>query len=54
MSHNKNRANQMASELKALPMETLEVSVWLEKARAELAACAPTMRQRPMMARLHQ
>ena len=51
VSHSESRANQLASELKALPMETLEVTVWPEKARGELAACAPTMRRRPVMAR---
>ena len=36
MSHSENKANQIASELEALPIETLEVMVWPEKARAEL------------------
>ena len=51
MSHSENRANKLASELKELPTETVEVSVWPEKARAELAACAPMMRRRTVMAR---
>ena len=54
MSHSKNKANQIASELEALPTETLEVTVWPEKARGELATCAPTMRRRPVMARPHR
>ena len=51
MSHSKNEANPIASELEVLPTEALEVTVWLEKARVELATCAPTRRQRPVMAR---
>ena len=51
MSHNDSEAKQIASELEELPTETLEVTVWLEKARGELAACALTMRRRPVMAR---
>ena len=47
-----NKTNQIASELKALPTETLEVMVWPEKARAKLAACAPMRRRRTAMARL--
>ena len=43
MSHSESEANQIASELEELPMETLEVTVWPEKARGELAACALTM-----------
>ena len=43
MNHSENGVNPMASELEALPMETLEVTVWSEKARGELAACAPMM-----------
>ena len=50
MSHNKSEANQIARGLEELPMETLEVTVWLEKARGELAACAPMVRRRPVMA----
>ena len=52
MSHSENGANQIANELEALPTETLEVTVWPEKARAEPAACAPTRRRRTAMARL--
>ena len=51
MSHSENEANLIASELKVLPMEALEVMVWPEKARVELVTCAPTRRQRPVMAR---
>ena len=51
MCHNKSGANQLASELKELLTETFEVSVRLEKARAELAACAPMMRRCTAMAR---
>ena len=54
MSHNENEANQIARELEALPTETLEVLVWPEKARAELAACAPMRRRRTVMPRLCQ
>ena len=54
MSHSENGANKLASELKELPMETVEVSVQPEKARAELAACAPTMRRCTPMARPRQ
>ena len=54
MSHSKNEANQIARELEALPTETLEVTVWPEKARGELVACAPTRRQRTTMAWLCQ
>ena len=54
MSHSENEANLIASELKVLPMEALEVMVWPEKARAELAACALTRRRRTTMARLCQ
>ena len=32
MSHSENEANHIASELEELPMETLEVMVWPEKA----------------------
>ena len=51
MSHNENKVNPIASELEVLPTEALEVMVWSEKARGELAACAPTRRQRPVMSR---
>jgi len=51
VSHSENRANKLASELKELPTETFKVSVRSKKARAELAACAPTMRRRTAMAR---
>ena len=54
MSHSENKANQIASELEELPTETLEVVVWPEKAQGELAACAPMMRRRPVMARPHR
>ena len=54
MSHSENRANKLASELKELPTETVEVSVQPEKARAELAMCASTMRRRTAMARPRQ
>ena len=40
MSHSESEANQIASELEELPTKTLEVTVWPEKARGELAACA--------------
>ena len=50
MSHSENGTNQIANELEALPTETLEVTVWPEKARGELAACAPMMRWRLVMA----
>ena len=32
VSHSENGANKLASELKELPTETVEVSVWSEKA----------------------
>ena len=51
MSHNKNEANPIASELEVLPTEALEVTVWPEKARVVLDTCAPMRRQRPVMAR---
>ena len=51
-SDNENRANELASELKGLPMETVEASVRLETARVKLAACAQVVRQRTMLARL--
>ena len=54
MSHSENGANKLASELKELPTETVEVSVQPEKARAELAMCASTMRRRTAMARPRQ
>ena len=54
MSLSENETNQIASKLKALPTETLEVTVWPEKARAELATCAPTRRRRMAMAWLCQ
>ena len=50
MSDSKNRANELASELKGLPTETVEASVWPEMARAELAACALAVRRRTTMA----
>jgi hypothetical protein len=54
VSHSKNRTNQIASELKALPTETLEVTVWPGKARAKLVVCAPMRRWRTAMAWLCQ
>ena len=54
VSHSENGTNQIASELKALPTETLEVMVWPEKVRAELATCASMRRRHTAMARLCQ
>ena len=54
VSLSENGTNQIASELKALPTETLEVPVWTEMARAELVACAPMRRRGMAMARLCQ
>ena len=51
MSHSENKVNPIASELEVLPTEAPKVTVWPEKARGELAACAPTRRQRLVMAR---
>ena len=54
VSNSQNKANQIASELEELPTETLEVTVWPEKARGELAMCASMMRWRLVMARPRQ
>ena len=51
VSHSENKAYQIANELEELPTKALEVMVWPEKTRDELAACAPMIRRRPMMAR---
>ena len=51
MSHSENGANKLASELKELPTETVEMSVWPEMAQVELAACAPMMWRCTAMAR---
>ena len=51
MSRSKNEVNPIASELKVLPTEALEVTVWPEKARGELAVCAPMRRQCPVTTR---
>ena len=50
MSHSENKVNPIASELEVLPTEAPKVTVWPEKARGELAACAPMMRWRLVMA----
>jgi len=54
VSDSENEVNPIASELEVLPTEVLEVTVWSEKARGELAVCAPMRRQRPVMARPRQ
>ena len=51
MSDSEDEANNLASELKELPTETIEMSVRPELARAELAACVPMMRRCTVMAR---
>ena len=51
MSDSENGANKFASELKGLPTKTVEVSVWPETARAELATCALAVRRCTVMAR---
>ena len=50
MSHSEKEANPIDSELEVLPTEALEVMVWPEKTRVELATCTPTRQQRPVMA----
>ena len=40
MSDSEDEAKNLASELKELPIETVEMSVQPEMARAELATCA--------------
>ena len=54
MSHNNAGEFGLASELKELTMELIEAVVRPETARAELAACAWTVRWRTMVARLCQ
>ena len=54
MSNNENRANELASELKGLPTETVEASVRSETARVEVAVCVRAVRRRTAMARPRQ
>ena len=54
VSHSESRANQLASELKELPTETVEMSVQPKKARAEPTACAPMIRWCTAMAHPHR
>ena len=54
MSHNNAGEFGLASELKELTTEPIEVVVRSEMARAELATCAQTVRWRMAVARLRQ
>ena len=54
MSDNKAGENGVASELKELTTEPIEVVVRPETARAELAACARTVRWCRVVVRLRQ